>query len=268
MILPLRRLLLPALLAVALVLPAAVPAAATEGPSDLGPAETATLKALNAERTKRGLVALRVDTRLMAIAGERSAHQAATQKMSHTHAGGKSVFDLISAAGITWYGAGEIIAWNTWPDPVDSGAAAISGWLGSSSHRAIMLSTSYNYIGLRVALDADGAKYWTGIVMKGPDRTQPWAKNGTQSRQTVDATRVRMTMRWSGNDTRLQVLTSGLRYFEAQRRSAGGTWRSYGTTTNTYVRAVWTRGRTYEFRVRARDRAGNWGSWHTVTIKT
>ena len=30
---------------------------------------------------------------------------------------------------------------------------------------------------------------------------------------------------------------------------------------------TWTRGKTYEVRVRARDKAGNWGGWRTLTIR-
>jgi hypothetical protein len=30
----------------------------------------------------------------------------------------------------------------------------------------------------------------------------------------------------------------------------------------------WYRNSTYEFRVRSRDRAGNWGAWTVTTINT
>jgi hypothetical protein len=65
----------------------------------------------------------------------------------------------------------------------------------------------------------------------------------------------------------MQVLTSGFRYFEIGRRYDGGPWVSYGTTRATSVVREWTKGHTWEFRVRARDRAGNWGKWQSVTVK-
>jgi hypothetical protein len=42
---------------------------------------------------------------------------------------------------------------------------------------------------------------------------------------------------------------------------AGGTWENLGTTTRTSITKWWLRGKVYEFRVRERDRNGNWGSW-------
>ena len=71
------RRLLPLLLGIALLVPAmaAAPAAAAE---DQTSAEALMLKKLNYERTKRGLVALRLDTRIAAIARDRSEYQART----------------------------------------------------------------------------------------------------------------------------------------------------------------------------------------------
>ena len=81
------------------------------------------------------LVALRLDTRIAAIARDRSEYQAATGDADHTQ-GSKKVFDFIEAAGIKWYAAGEIIAQNRYyPSLLDSAKTAVSGWLGSSSHR-------------------------------------------------------------------------------------------------------------------------------------
>jgi hypothetical protein len=104
--------------------------------------------------------------------------------------------------------------------------------------------------------------------MKGPDRTRPWAKFGTISKKYVGGGYNAVTVRWSGNDIRLQVLTSGFRYFQVQRRSPGGTWRSWPLTTSTSKTVRWGRGGTKEVRVRSRDRAGNWSAWKYVTIRT
>jgi uncharacterized protein YkwD len=266
MILRPRR-LAPLALAVLLLLPAAVPASAATPSGGLPAAEAAALKLLNAERTERGLVALRVDTRLMEIARQRSAYQAKTDTMSHTHSGGTSVFDLIEAFNVRWYGAGEIVAVNNYPTLESSAAAALDGWMGSPTHKSIILSASYNYIGLRAVYNSTGRVYWTGVFIKGPDRTGAWAKHTAQKTSRYDAARTRLTLSWAGGDTRLQVLTAGLRYYQVQRRRDDqSAWADYGTTTATSRTVVWYRGHSYDIRVRARDRAGNWGAWSVVTV--
>src|SRR4051794_19698644 len=133
-------------------------------------AESAMVTALNADRTAAGLVAVRVDPRLMSIARARSADMVAKSYFSHTQPDGRNVFDILSDAGITWYGAGEIIAWNTYP-MTSTTAAANSQWMNSPGHHAIVVSTSYNYVGVGLAVDSTGKKLWTAVFMKGPDRT-------------------------------------------------------------------------------------------------
>ena len=75
--------------------------------------------------------------------------------MSHTEPNGQKVFDRIRAAGLTWYGAGEIIAWNNYPTEY-SPAEAIRAWMASPGHKAIMVSTGYNYVGYGAAESASG----------------------------------------------------------------------------------------------------------------
>jgi hypothetical protein len=257
------RRLLPLLIGLALLLPAVVPAPVAASASD---AEAMVLKKMNYERTKRGLVALRVDTRLAAIARDRSQYQARTGDADHTQ-GSRNVFDFIQAANIKWYAAGEIIAQNRYyPSVNDSAAAAIRGWLGSSSHRSVLLSKGYNYVGFGYAMNPDNQRrYWTGVFMKGPDRTAPWAEIGSISKQ-AEGSYVEVTMRWDGGDRRLQVLTSGFRYFQIQRRRIGGTWNAWPTTTSERKVIHWKPGPDVEIRVRSRDRAGNWSKWDYARI--
>lgn len=220
----------------------------------------------NRQRTVRGLVALRVDPDLMAIARDRAEVMAATDMISHTEPDGRKVFDRLTDAGLTWYGAGEILAWNNYPTEPLSVAESIRAWMASPSHRAIMLSTGYNYVGFGAAISATGKRYYAGVFVKEPDETGPWARLGSVSTRSVDARHVRVTVRWSGGDSRLQVLTSGLRYFQVHWRAVGGRWHSWGTTTATARSVTFTRGVDYQVRVRARDNAGNWGTWRTISI--
>ena len=260
------RRILPFVIGIALILPAAVPAVATAS-SEQSSAEAMILKKMNYERTKRGLVALRLDTRIAAIARDRSEYQARTGDADHTQ-GSKKVFDFIQEAGIKWYAAGEIIAQNRYyPTIADSAAAAIKGWLNSSSHRSILLSKGYNYVGFGYAMNSDNQRrYWTGVFLKGPDRTAPVAAFTGASKSSVSGGYIAVKVRWDGADRRLQVLTSGLRYFQVQRRSVGGTWKSWPYTTNKSKTVRYYPGRDKEFRVRSRDKAGNWSKWDTIRV--
>ena len=261
----------PAALTLALILFAGlVPAttatvAADEG--SIAAAEQAALTLTNKRRTDRGLYKLRLDTRLARLARERAQYMADTGRFSHTQAGGTTVFDLIDAARIRWYAAGEIIAWNTAGPLGYSASFAVQGWMGSPSHKAIVLSRNYNYVGFGLAIADNGTRYWTGVYLRGPDRTGGYVNIRSFSKANIDARWASGTVRWSGGDTRLQVLTSGHRYFHVNWRRVGGAWQNGGTTRGTSLSKWWRRGWVYEVRVRERDRAGNWGSWSTRTIR-
>jgi len=60
-------------------------------------------------------------------------------------------------------------------------------------------------------------------------------------------------------------MTSGLASYDVQRRRHGGSWvivRTRLRGTSTTVRG--SKGVRYQFRVRARDAAGNVGDWSSV----
>ena len=82
----------------------------------------------------------------------------------------------------------------------------------------------------------------------------------------IDARHKRVTVRWTGNDTRLQVLTSGLRYFEVEGGGPVAPGTRGARRRRPAITASWVRGATYEFRVRSRDRAGNWGAWRRSAV--
>ncbi len=268
------RRLIPVLLAGMLLVPltgAAMAETIVRGPTEpvtdaaLRQAESDLVTLTNRKRAAGDLVALRIDADLMSIARDRAEVMAANDVMSHTEPNGQKVFDRIRDAGLGWYAAGEIIAWNNYPMEY-SPAESIRAWMASPGHNAIMMSTGYNYVGYGAAESATGKMYYAGVFLKERDETGAWAKFGTTSRHSAAAAKVRVTIRWSGADTRLQVLTAGFRYFEVQRRRVGGTWHSWGTTTATSRSVTWLNAYDREVRVRARDKAGNWGSWRTIRI--
>jgi uncharacterized protein YkwD len=258
-------LLLAVLLLVGLIPASTATVAAEDG--SISAAEQTALTLTNKRRTDRGLYKLRLDTRLAKLARERATYMAASGRFSHTQAGGTTVFDMIQSAGIRWYGAAEIIAWNT-AGPLDYSASfAVQGWMGSPSHKAIVLSRDYNYVGFGLAIAEDGTRYWAGVYLRGPDRTGGYVKIRSFSKVNLSSVWARGIVRWSGNDTRLQVLTSGHRYFHVNWRVAGGAWHGAGYTRATSLTKWWRRGWVYEVRIRERDRAGNWGAWYTRTIR-
>jgi uncharacterized protein YkwD len=234
-------------------------------------AEVEMVRLLNAERAKAGLIAYRVDPRLSAIARARSTDMATKGYFSHTQPDGRNVFDLLAPANVTWYAAGEIIAWNNWGTLADSAVAAKNGWMGSSGHRAIVMSGTYNYFGIGLAVDAaTGKKLWTGVFIKGPDRTGGWVSYAPPQETAADADpRHRtVTISWRGGDTRLVVLTAGLRYYQTQVRTDGGpwSWLSTGTTVRSRAMRLWD-GHVYTFRTRACDRVGNCGAWANLGLE-
>jgi uncharacterized protein YkwD len=233
-------------------------------------AEAKVAALLNQQRTAVGRIVLRVDSRLSAIARARSEDMAAKGYFSHQQPDGDWAWDLMTAAGIKWYAAGEIIAWNTWGTLSESATAASKQWHDSSAHYALLTSSNYNYFGVGLAVDESGKKLWTVVFIKGPDRTGARAKFRTDSNASADtlstastSTRKAVTIKWKGSDVKLQVLTSGLKYFQVQVRRAGVyDWRdAKSATTSTYMVRRLLKGRVYQYRIRAKDKAGNYGRW-------
>jgi uncharacterized protein YkwD len=250
-------------------LAAAQPAAAFAGAADLSPAaaESSLVAVINEDRAAAGLLPLRVDARLSVIARERSASMAAAGQLSHVQPDGRTMIDLVRASGITWFSLGETIGWNTYPTLRDSTSVVNRGWMSSTEHAAIIRSTEYNYVGVGLGVTAAGDRFWTAIFLRGPDRTAPWAKMLAPTAGSFatlsSGRRVRLvTWSWTGDDPPLAALTSGLRSFEVQRRIDGGTWVSVlpSTAGRRWSSSVWV-GHRFQVRARARDGAGNVGTW-------
>ena len=258
-----------AVLGAVLAVPGQVAATTTPPPdtATISAEENAMVGLLNADRAAAGLVAVRVDSRLMAIARARSVDMATKGYFSHTQPDGRNVFDILSAQSIAWYNAGEIIAWNTYP--MDSTTSAANRqWMGSAGHHAIIVSTDFNYVGVGLAVTSAGKKLWTAVFIKGPDRT---GARATVSAPSVTAGTTSTTRKarvsWSGADVRLQVLTAGLRSFTVERRIDGVLWKTVWAST-TLKAATFTVnvGHRYEFRISAIDNRGNRGSASTTVV--
>jgi hypothetical protein len=184
---------------------------------------------------------------------------------SHTHSDGRRVFDMINAARITWYAAGEIIAWNNWGTLAESTTVARDGWMNSPGHRSIVLSGTYNLVGMGLAVDPnDGRKLWTGVFIKGPAVAGAAPVNASQP---SPASFHVQTVRWTRNQVRPRVRTARTSYYQVQVRTDGSAWRwrSARTTARSTSVKVWA-GHTYGVRVRACDRARRCGAWRGYTL--
>jgi uncharacterized protein YkwD len=264
----LRSLPLLAILGASLLGPALASAATTAVASaTLSAQEARMVSLLNADRTALGLVPVRVDDRLMAIARARSADMIAKHYFSHTQPDGKTVFTILNESHVTWFGAGEIIAWNNYPMDVTA-STANRQWMNSAGHKAVVISTNYNYVGVGLAVDTStGKKMWTAVYLKGPDRTGAYVTlaSPTISSGATSTTR-KVNLAWSGADVRLQVLTAGLHSYVIERKVDSGTWTKVTGTTGRSLAVPSQIGHVYQFRIAAYDRAGNRGSWSTRTV--
>ena len=113
---------------------------------------------VNSERAAQGLTALQKDSRLAALAQQKAEDMAKNQYFSHTSPTYGSAFDMLKAAGYSYKTAGENIAMGQ-----KSAASVMDGWMHSSGHRANILHTSNEKIGVGYAVSADGMPYWVQI---------------------------------------------------------------------------------------------------------
>jgi uncharacterized protein YkwD len=253
-------------LACAALLPSAALAAAPTS-AQLRDAEALVMTRINEERATQGLLPLRTDRRIQAVAQARSADMVARQYFAHVDPDGKAPWDHLNAAGITWWGAGEIIAKNGVSPIRDAARGAVTQWMHSQGHHDLIMDSTFNYAGAGVAMDG-GTSYWTVVFIKGPDRTAPSASMASvSSARGSHAAKVR----WTGVDRKLATMTSGLESYDVQRRRHGGSWvivRARVRGTSATIRG--SKGVRYQFRVRARDAAGNVGAWssaRSVTVR-
>jgi hypothetical protein len=214
---------------------------------------------MNEGRTNRGLVAYRRWDALTTLATERAQRMADRRTLSHSVAGG-NVGDALDDRRVDWLGYGEIIGMTGWPSGQEAATSLYGMWRDSDVHRGIMFSSTYNYVGVGVAVAEDGST-WSSVVMtESRDHTAPVARSGSLLRDGND-----VRFRWSGSDPRLQTHTAGLHSFDVQVRRDDRDWVTIrNDTTKTSVwRRDRARGHWHHFRVRAKDRRGTLSSWTT-----
>jgi uncharacterized protein YkwD len=113
----------------------------------------------NAERARAGVGAVVAHPDLMVAALGHSRDQAAMGRMTHTGSDGSNAGVRITRAGYTWRTWAENVAYG-YPDAT----SVVGGWMGSSGHRANILSGSFVHIGVAAVADGNGRLYWTMVL--------------------------------------------------------------------------------------------------------
>ena len=120
------------------------------------------LTAINAQRTAAGLTPLQLDPGLVVVAGERVEDMVQKGYFSHTSPTGETFVTLMDRHGVPHSVCGENIAYNNYPDN-ETVAVAVSTWMASPGHRDNMLNPYFTRVGVGVARDGAGMKYYTVV---------------------------------------------------------------------------------------------------------
>jgi|SRR5215211_521320 len=133
----------------------------------------ATLCVLNGERTRRHLDPLLLNRRLSAAARGHSRAMVEERFFSHNSLDGSSFVDRIRRSGYLegarGWSVGENIAYGS--GRLSTPRAIARAWMNSPGHRANILSTSYESIGIGIAAGTptgdDGGTYTTDFGRRG-----------------------------------------------------------------------------------------------------
>ncbi|PGT97690.1 MULTISPECIES: CAP domain-containing protein [Bacillus cereus group] len=107
----------------------------------------------NAERTKQGLPALKIDTELSKVARIKSEDMQKNNYFDHNSPTYGSPFDMMKKFGISYTSAGENIAQGQrTPEEV------VQAWMNSAGHRANILNSGFTHIGVGYV---ENGNYWT-----------------------------------------------------------------------------------------------------------
>ena len=139
----------------------------SEPPRGLSADEQSLIDLTNAERKKVSAGPVRFDPVLMKVARDQSNHMARLQQLSHELEG--RTFSLrMKEAKYQALAAGEICAEGA-RDPKE----AISDWLQSPGHKETMLNPKYTAIGVGIAADTDGRRYYTEVFALPAGNSRP-----------------------------------------------------------------------------------------------
>lgn len=123
--------------------------------------EKGVLEQTNAQRKAAGLPELVANAKLFQAARDHSTNMAKQGRMSHV-LDGRTHADRAATAGYPYGYLGENIAWNQ-----RDATEVVECWMRSAGHRANILNRNYTEIGLGVAVNERGERYWTQVFGSG-----------------------------------------------------------------------------------------------------
>jgi len=113
------------------------------------PARTLLLDRINTVRVAHGLRRVYPSTQLRGAAKSHSLDMLRRNYFAHTSPTGSTLYDRIVGSGFvngyTWLG-GETLAWGT--GTLAGARATVHAWMLSPEHRAILLSSTYRWVGI------------------------------------------------------------------------------------------------------------------------
>jgi uncharacterized YkwD family protein/spore coat assembly protein SafA len=130
-------------------------------PNDISTLETEVIRLVNVERARAGQSALTPNNEVSRVARIKSQDFVNNNYFSHNSPTYGTPFDMLRSFGITFTAAAENIA-----SGQRTAAEVMNTWMNSSGHRANILSSTYNQIGVGVARDNNGNLFWTQMFIR------------------------------------------------------------------------------------------------------
>ena len=129
--------------------------------SDIKALESEVIRLVNVERAKAGVPALTENNELDRIARIKSNDFIEKNYFAHTSPTYGTPFDMLKSFGVTFTAAGENIA-----SGQGTAAQVMNTWMNSPGHKANILNSTYNQIGVGAARDNKGTLYWTQLFIR------------------------------------------------------------------------------------------------------
>lgn len=129
--------------------------------NDVKSIEDEVIRLVNIERSKNGLAPLSKNWELSRVARYKSQDMINKNYFSHTSPTYGSPFDMMKNFGIKYSTAGENIAYGQ-----KTAQEVMNAWMNSSGHRKNILSPNYTQIGVGLATNSSGVRYWTQMFIR------------------------------------------------------------------------------------------------------
>lgn len=125
--------------------------------TDITADEVEIVSRTNYKRKNKGIKPLKINLILMGVAREQASNMARKDRLSHS-VNGRSFGDRIKASGYSFRHAGENIAESNRPV-----FGVVKLWMKSHGHRLNLLNPKFEEIGVGIATDENGDKYYAQV---------------------------------------------------------------------------------------------------------